>query len=175
MMAIIENKNFVDDAWTGLEPDETALERSMIIIPFERLEEVMAQWPHGQRALGIDLPNDISIREIAPYLSRFDIITLNIPGFGDGRAFSQAKSLRSSYGFGGTIRVKGNFLPDQYGFLLQCGVDSFVVSDRFSLEEWLRQADLVPSTYQRNYAAGNDLEVRLFIEAQTWAEQPHFG
>jgi len=164
-MPIIENHKFVDDAWSHLEEGENPAHRSMIIVAFARLDEVLKRWPEGHRALGVDLPNDVSVDALAPHLTRFDIVTLNIPGFGDGRALSQARSLRNTHRFGGTIRARGNFLPDQYGFLIQSGVDSFEVSDRFPLEEWVRAAGQMPSAYQRGYAEAAGLETRPFLKA----------
>ena len=114
------------------------------------------------------------IDALTPHLARLDIVTLNFPGFADGRAFSQARSIRHTEHFTGTIRARGGFLPDQYGFLLQSGVDSFEVSDRFPLDEWVRHAGSVPATYQRDYATGG-LATRPFAEAGPRQEQPHFG
>ncbi len=173
-MPVIENNSFVEDAWYRLEDGDSAENRSMIIVPLARLEEVLAYWPAGHRGLGVDVPNDADVDVLTRHLARLDIVTLNFPGFTDGRAFSQARSIRHTGHFGGTIRARGGFLPDQYGFLLQSGVDSFDVSDRFSLEEWIRHADAVPATYQRDYATGG-LATRPFAEAGVWPEQPHYG
>ncbi len=173
-MPVIENNRIVDDAWTHLQDGDSATDRSMIIVPLVRLDEVLADWPVSHRGLGVDVPNDVDVDQLTPHLARLDIVTLNFPGFADGRAFSQARSIRHTDHFGGTIRARGSFLPDQYGFLLQSGVDSFEVSDRFAPEEWVRHADAVPATYQRDYATGG-LATRPFVEAGAWPEQPHYG
>ncbi|WP_108883433.1 DUF934 domain-containing protein [Anderseniella sp. Alg231-50] len=173
-MPVIENNTFVDDAWTHLQDGDSATDRSMIIVPLARLEEVLADWPADHRGLGVDVPNDVDVDQLTPHLARLDIVTLNFPGFADGRAFSQARSIRHTDHFSATIRARGSFLPDQYGFLLQSGVDSFEVSDRFALEEWVRHADTVPATYQRDYATGG-LATRPFAEAGVRRDQPHYG
>ena len=173
-MPVIENHTFIDDAWSFLEDGESARDRSMIVVPLARLQEVLAEWPVGHRGLGVDVPNDADIAELAPHLSRLDLVTLSFPGFADGRAFSQARTIRHTEKFGGTIRARGSFLPDQYGFLLQSGVDSFDVSDRFDLQEWIRHADSVPATYQRDYATGG-LETRPFVEPGSSLERPNYG
>ena len=170
-MPVIENSSFVDDAWSNLHDGDSATDRSMIIVPLARLEEVLAGWPADHRGLGVDVPNDVDVDTLTPHLARLDIVTLNFPGFADGRAFSQARSIRHTENFSGTIRARGSFLPDQYGFLLQSGVDSFEVTDRFALEEWVRHAEAVPATYQRDYATGG-LGTRPFGEAGPRQEQP---
>ncbi len=173
-MPLIENNRLAYDVWSYLEADESARDRSMIIVPFARLDEVLMQWPEGHRGLGVDLPNDVQLGTLSPHLSRFDIVAVNFPSFADGRAFSQARSIRTTHRFGGTIRARGNFLPDQYGFMLQSGIDSLEVSDRFPEEVWLRQATQFPATYQRDYAL-TGLEVRPLVDAIAWPEQPHYG
>lgn len=173
-MPIIENNAFVDDAWSYLEDGDSARDRSMIIVPLARLAEVLAEWPIGHRGLGVDIPNDVDVDSLASDLARLDIVTLNFPGFADGRAFSQARSIRHTENFAGILRARGSFLPDQYGFLLQSGIDSFEVTDRFSLTEWVRHADAVPATYQRDYATGG-LATRPFAESGLRRGQPHYG
>ena len=74
-----------------------------------------------------------------------------------------------------TGNARGKFIPDQYAMLLQSGIDSIEVDDRFTLEEWTSQIRAVPAGYQRDYAAGAGLATRTFVEAASWAEQPHFG
>ena len=173
-MPVIENNRIVEDVWSRLHDGDSARDRSMIIVPLARLEEVLADWPVAHRGLGVDVPNDVDVDQLTPHLARFDIVTLNFPGFADGRAFSQARSIRHTEHFSGSIRARGSFLPDQYGFLLQSGVDSFEVSDRFSLDEWIRHADAVPATYQRDYAT-RGLATRAFAEADARPGQPHYG
>ncbi len=173
-MPVIENNAFVEDVWTYLEDGDSTSDRSMIIVPLGRLEEVLADWPADHRGLGVDVPNDVDVDLLTPHLPRLDIVTLNFPGFADGRAFSQARSIRHTEHFAGNIRARGSFLPDQYGFLLQSGIDSFEVSDRFPLQEWVRHADAMPATYQRDYATGG-LATRPFAEAGARPEQSHYG
>ena len=174
-MPIIENHRLANDPWQHLDETASLDGRSMVIVPLARLEEALAAWPKGHRGLGVDLPNSARVDDIVPHLARLDIVTVNLPAFNDGRAFSQARSLRHTHRFSGTIRARGNFIPDQYPLLLQAGVDSFEVSARFTIEEWVAEAQAVPATYQRDYAAGAGLATRPFAEPQSWAEQPHYG
>lgn len=174
-MPIIENHRIVNDPWLHLDDTTGISARSMVIVPLEKLEAVLMVWPAGHRGLGVNLPNDARADALAPHLSRLDIVTVDFPAFTDGRAFSQARSLRHTHGFSGTIRARGRFIPDQYAMLLQSGVDSFEVDDRFTQEEWVKQARAVPSTYQRDYAGAAGLGTRAFAEAASWSEQPHYG
>ena len=74
--------------------------------------------------------------EIAAHLDDLDLIALDFPAFTDGRAYSQARQLRTKLGYTGELRATGNVLADQAGFLIQVGFDTFeVVSDQ-SLDVW---------------------------------------
>lgn len=174
-MPVIENNSYVNDPWHHLDETAGLAGRSMVIVPLERLEEALAAWPKGHRGLGVSLPNHAAVDDIVAHLARLDIVTVSFPSFSDGRAFSQARSLRHVHRFTGIIRARGKFVPDQYAMLLQSGVDSIEVDERFTLEEWISQIAAVPAAYQRDYAAGAGLATRPFAEAASWAEQPHYG
>ena len=174
-MPVIENYRIVNDPWSHLGETDTLAGRSMVIVPLARLDEALNAWPAGHRGLGLDLPNDVSIDAVVPHLARFDIITVNFPGFADGRAFSQARSLRHTHRYTGTLRARGKFIPDQYAMMLQAGIDSVEVSERFPLEAWTDAARAIPAAYQRNYATGAGLATRALTEAASWSEQPHYG
>ena len=69
------------------------------------------------------------------------LIALRFPKWVDGRAYSQARVLRSRYRFRGEIRAAGHVLADQQQFLLQCGFDSFQIDDPRLLSSW-RKAEV---------------------------------
>ena len=57
-----------------------------------------AQWPAGI-PVGLKLGNDQDVEDIAADLPRFALIALHFPKWVDGRAYSQARLLRSRYRF----------------------------------------------------------------------------
>ena len=72
-------------------------------------------------------PNDRRVAELAPWLGHLALVALDFPKFRDGRAYSQARQLRETYGFRGTLRATGDVLRDQFHFLVRAGFDSFEV------------------------------------------------
>lgn len=58
-------------------------------------------------------------------LEKVDIIAFNFSKFADGRAFSEARTLRDTLNYKGDIRAMGEFIPDQVAFLTRCGFSSF--------------------------------------------------
>lgn len=77
-------------------------------------------------------PNSPTINEStdlnALVAGKDDAVIIDVPVFTDGKVFSISKQLRA-LGFTGQIIVSGNFITDQVGYLSQCGVSAFVVSN----------------------------------------------
>lgn len=62
-------------------------------------------------------------------LPRFQVIAVNFPKFGDGRAYSIARLLRERYGYKGELRAIGDVLHDHLHFMAQCGFDAFALRE----------------------------------------------
>jgi uncharacterized protein (DUF934 family) len=73
----------------------------------------------------VALANTDGLDPLKNHLGRLKLIALQFPKFTDGRAYSQARQLRSRLGYRGELRAIGNVLRDQLPFLLRCGFDSF--------------------------------------------------
>jgi uncharacterized protein (DUF934 family) len=102
----------------------------------------LAQWRHWRLALdavderpamadglhpahmGVLLPNDADERELLPDLPRLSLVALQFPKWTDGRAYSQARTLRARLGFGGEIRATGEVLADMLPLLQRTGFDA---------------------------------------------------
>ncbi|MEM0927753.1 MAG: DUF934 domain-containing protein [Pseudomonadota bacterium] len=72
----------------------------------------------------LDIAHDQDIMAEAPALDGVAAVRLIFPKFKDGRAFSQARVLRTRYGFTGEIRASGDLLPDQAAFARRVGIDT---------------------------------------------------
>lgn len=59
-------------------------------------------------------------------IGQLRLITLELPKFTDGRAYSTARRLRER-GFSGELRATGDVLLDQVPLLARCGFDSFAI------------------------------------------------
>ena len=62
-------------------------------------------------------------------LGRLGVIALTFAKFGDGRAYSVARLLRGSWGYGGEVRAIGDVLLDQIALMLRAGFDAFQIVD----------------------------------------------
>ena len=153
-MPIISNGEIVEDSWILADDEIPLTSGSDVVLPLARLKadaDVAAR--HNGR-LGVVLPNDAKLEDIADLLPRLALVVLEFPAFTDGRAYSQARRLRTQYGFTGEIRASGNVLADQAAFMTRVGFDSFDVAEGQPLETWRDALEAMTRTYQQGYRGG---------------------
>ncbi len=150
-MALIKDHQFIEDRWVYYEPDlEPNDQIQGVIFNLQNFTACSHNIPQSLQ-LGIKLANHDPAAAIQQYINQLKLVILQFPAFADGRAYSQAQSLRQ-FGFDGEIRATGNVLVDQYAFMLQCGFTSFEIPNNTDLEEWKNAARIIPTTYSRTQA-----------------------
>jgi uncharacterized protein (DUF934 family) len=137
-MLLTENGRLHEDGWHHLEDEEPVPESNAVTVSLARWEKADPDLRARNGKLGLRLPNSAPVEPIARYLNRFDLIVLHFPKFTDGRAYSQARLLRSRYGYKRELRATGDVLRDQLLFMRRCGFDSFVVGERAIKENWAK-------------------------------------
>lgn len=177
-MPLLKNNTFVADAWTTLADDQPIADSAQrVIVSLARLKAEWDSLASFTGLLGVAINNTTDTEELLPYFSRLAIIVVPFPAFTDGRSYSLARQLRLD-GYRGELRATGNILPDQIQFMLQVGIESFEVADRFSLETWQKAANQIRFTYQRGYAQQTG-EREVWSQRHqgfaAWEEQPHAG
>jgi uncharacterized protein (DUF934 family) len=124
------------------------------VLTIAQWQGVRGRWPLGM-PVGVKVPNDSDIELLADDLHRIGLLVLSFPKWTDGRAYSQARLLRSRYRFTGEVRATGEVLVDMLPLLERTGFDSLVMragQDRAAAERALR---FFPGHYQ-----GDTREVR---------------
>ena len=93
--------NFIDaktDRWHEVTADDALVAvpkpAPYRILSLAQWKEVHDCWP-AELPKGLALPNDIDIEDFEADISKFGLITLDFPKWVDGRAYSQARLLRS--------------------------------------------------------------------------------
>ncbi len=126
-MPLVENGRIVEDRYVRVEDDAPLANRVPVIVSAKRFLADAAGLVRRDGSLGVIWPNDRRVAELEPWLGHLALIALTFPKFKDGRAYSQARLLRETYGFRGTLRATGDVLRDQFHFLVRAGFDSFEV------------------------------------------------
>jgi uncharacterized protein (DUF934 family) len=176
-MPLLKNGAFVADAWAHLDDDTAVTDQPRITVSFARLQKDWDMLAGFTGELGVRLPNTVREHDLTPYLAQLSLIILSFPAFSDGRAYSLARQIRLE-GYQGELRASGNILPDQLQFMIQVGIDTFDVPERFTLDDWQRASRQMSLAYQRGlFRKAGEREVwsERHRGFSPWEEQPHAG
>jgi uncharacterized protein (DUF934 family) len=147
-MPLVENGQIVQDRYLYVGNEEPIPERVPVIVPAQRFLANTDALIRRDGSLGVLWPNDRRIAELAPWLGHLALVALQFPKFRDGRAYSQARLLRETYGFRGTLRATGDVLRDQFHFLIRAGFDSFEVKKPADAAAFAQAASRYSVVYQ---------------------------
>jgi uncharacterized protein (DUF934 family) len=126
-MRLVKSGHVVDDRYVRV-PDDAPIPADVpVIIPGARFLAEAADIARRTAPTGVLWPNNRKAAELVPHLDKLALVVLVFPTFRDGRAYSQARQLRETYGFRGELRATGDVLRDQFMFLLRAGFDAFEV------------------------------------------------
>jgi uncharacterized protein (DUF934 family) len=124
---------FIDpktDSWHEVTADD-----SLVAVPAPAANRILslAQWKEVHECWpatlpkGLAIPNDVDIETLEAEFPKFQLIALTFPKWVDGRAYTQARLLRSRYRFKGEVRATGEVLVDMLPLLQRTGFDSVVL------------------------------------------------
>jgi uncharacterized protein (DUF934 family) len=128
-------------------PMPTPDPRADCLLTLEQWHAVRAHWPNELRA-GVVLPNDADVETLEPDLPRLALIALQFPKWVDGRAYSQARVLRSRLRYAGELRATGEVLVDMLPLLHRTGFDAVQLRGDQSLESGQRALRFFADHYQ---------------------------
>ena len=117
------------------------------LLTFLQWHAVRAHWPEGM-PVGVSFGNDEDIEALKDDLPRLSLVALHFPKWVDGRAYSQARILRSRYRFAGEIRATGEVLVDMMPLLKRTGFDAVVLRADQLREAAERALTFFPGHYQ---------------------------
>lgn len=132
-MPIIKDQRILENTWTFLDDDAPITSGDITVSVKRWTEEKTALLQHPGK-VGVRLAPADNVAALGDDAALIQLIELNFPAFNDGRAFSQARLLRNSYGYQGEIRAIGNYMADQVFYLHRVGVDSFEFNDPKDME-----------------------------------------
>ena len=129
-MKFIDARDKPRDPWHTIDGDDGPMV-TLTPMPFSLLtllqwRGVRSHWPDGM-PVGVLLANDVEVIEIADDLPRLALVALQFPKWIDGRAYSQARLLRSRHRYTGQIRAVGEVLVDMLPLLQRTGFDAVVM------------------------------------------------
>ena len=149
---------FIDtrqDRWRRVEGEDGPIPhpdpQADLLLTLEQWHAVRDTWPLGLPT-GVMLPNTLDVETLADDLSgphaRLSLVVLHFPKWTDGRAYSQARVLRSRYRFDGEIRATGDVLVDMMPLLQRTGFDAAQMRHDQNLDAAVRALGFFPGHYQ---------------------------
>jgi uncharacterized protein (DUF934 family) len=146
--------NFVDshrDRWHALSGDDgppvSITPTPHLLLDLAQWHAVRAAWPAGM-PVGLRLANDQDVEGIEHDLPRLTLVVLHFPKWVDGRAYSQARLLRSRYRYGGDVRAAGDVLVDMAPLLERTGFSQAQLRADQSVEAAEHALNFFPGHYQ---------------------------
>jgi uncharacterized protein (DUF934 family) len=140
---------FIDpsrDDWSAA-TDTTTPGAGPALLTWDQWQTSHADWPADSR-FGVVLPNTADVESLHAELPRWALLVLQFPKWTDGRAYSQARLLRTRLRFAGEIRATGQVLVDMLPLLHRSGFDAVQLRDDQSLESAERALRFFVSHYQ---------------------------
>lgn len=121
------------------------------LLTLEQWHAVRDTWPAGLPT-GVMLPNTLDLDTLAADLrgprARLSLVVLEFPKWTDGRAYSQARLLRTRYRFDGELRASGEVLVDMLPLLQRTGFDAVQLRHDQSIEAAVRALGFFAGHYQ---------------------------
>ena len=117
------------------------------LLTLDQWHAVREHWPQAVQA-GVLVPNDTDIETLEADLPRLALIALQFPKWVDGRAYSQARLLRSRLRYSGEVRATGEVLVDMLPLLHRTGFDAVQLRADQSLESSQRALRFFAAHYQ---------------------------
>jgi uncharacterized protein (DUF934 family) len=159
--------HFIDsatDRWTAAPADEASPAAvAHRLLTLAQWQAVRGTWPAGV-AVGVVVPNDVDIEDLAGDLPRLALVALQFPKWIDGRAYSQARLLRTRLRFRGEVRATGDVVVDMAPLLQRTGFDAVVLRAGQRIETAQRALGFFPAGHGREggpgYYQGDVLEPR---------------
>jgi uncharacterized protein (DUF934 family) len=126
-MPLIKDGEAVEERFLRIEDDAPLPRDGAVLLTAKQFLDRAQELTGRAGPVGVIWPNDRDIAELAPYLDSLALVALVFPSFRDGRAYSQARTLRDRYGFRGEVRATGDVLRDQFLLMHRAGFDAYEV------------------------------------------------
>jgi uncharacterized protein (DUF934 family) len=126
---LVEDDWLIDRSESASSLDAGKLTESNRVISLAEWQQNRDRYIADAGTKGLALCNVDDVLELVDDLQYFDLICLEFPEAGDGRAYSQAKMLRDRLGYQKEIRATGEVLTDQLFLMQRSGINAFELRD----------------------------------------------
>lgn len=148
MTTAINLSEVIIDDWVRYDRFRSLGGARRVLVSIEDLKRYPRYFERSLFELGVELAAEGRVDDIAGWLPRLGLVSLNFGAFADGRAFSQARLLRERFAYRGDIRAHGQVLRDQLSFMQRCGINQFSLAEGEDVELALAAFQDISESYQ---------------------------
>jgi uncharacterized protein (DUF934 family) len=141
-------------------PMVTLTPKAYSLLSFLQWHAVRAHWPQDL-PVGVVLENDVQVQNLHEDWSRLALVVLQFPKWVDGRAYSQARLLRSRLKFVGEVRAAGEVLVDMLPLLARSGFDAVVLRSDQDLQAAQKALGFFVNHYQGDAFGQRDFSQKV--------------
>ncbi len=160
---------FRHDPWHAVGGDDGPLvsitPQPYLLLSLADWHRARDHWPNTM-PVGVRFANDGDVETLADDLPRLALVALEFPKWTDGRAYSQARLLRSRLRFRGEIRATGEVLVDMLPLLARTGFDAVVLR----ADQRQDDAERALGFFRGHYQGDTQDALPLFAKPAAWAE-----
>ena len=144
---LVKGDRIIDDPFQPV-ADTDPLPEGPAIVSLKRFKAEAGALLARRFPLGVRLETADAPEALGENVSKLALIVLHVPHFRDGRAFSQARQLRTRAHYKGELRVSGHVLKDQLAFYARVGVDAFELPRELPLADIEAALHEISNVYQ---------------------------
>jgi uncharacterized protein (DUF934 family) len=152
---------FVDpsqDPWQPLAAAATPVAPTLLSL--DQWSTLRSEWP-ASVPVGVVIANAVDVQALADDLPRWSLVALQFPKWTDGRAYSQARLLRTRLRYRGEVRATGEVLVDMLPLLQRSGFDAALLRSDQSLDVARRALRFFAGHYQGDVVQSHPLFARI--------------
>ncbi len=124
MRLILRGHELVPDTWERVAEPLSAVDADALI-SLADLRSAPEAWFERSGRLGVALEPPDDVLQLASHIERLSVVTINFPGVGEGRGYTQARQLRARLGYDGEVRAVGEVRRDLVFLMARAGIDAF--------------------------------------------------
>ena len=129
-LTLFKDGEFIADPWREWSKGDHGASVRYTHVPLSVFKENREAFLNNPHPLGLlVLPGD-DIEGIADDIGMFSSISVSFPAFTDGRGYSTARLLIERLGYKGELRAVGDVLHDQVPYMVRCGFNALVVTNK---------------------------------------------
>ncbi|MFQ5634030.1 MAG: DUF934 domain-containing protein [Gammaproteobacteria bacterium] len=136
MTALVVDRQVVGDPYRRVADGAALPGHGAVLVSLSTWQEHRSTLLQRGAPVGVVLMSDEHPQAIAEAVGQLQLIALEFPCFGDGRAYSYARLIRDRYGFTGELRAVGEVLLEQLHYMERVGFNAFETDSDDPLTEF---------------------------------------